>query len=124
MSPVPAELWPAVVPPPPPRRQYETDAQSVETRTALHGVRWPPSNPKKLLVDFASPDELEFHKTRTEHIPRKTEPLKVDPYFATRQQEELRAETVREKRVRRSSGHVKKVRWSSGQEKRVMRSSG
>ena len=71
----------------------------METRTALHGVRWPPSNPKKLLVDFSTADELDFHKALTEQIPRKTEPLKVDPFFATRQQEELRAETAREKRV-------------------------
>ena len=71
----------------------------METRTALHGVRWPPSNPKQLLVDFSTADELDFHKALTEQIPRKTEPLRVDPYFATRQQEELRAETAREKRV-------------------------
>ncbi|XP_055683202.1 apoptotic chromatin condensation inducer in the nucleus isoform X1 [Lutzomyia longipalpis] len=34
--------------------QYETEDQAVETRHALHGVRWPTSNPKCLHVDFGS----------------------------------------------------------------------
>jgi len=99
---------------------YETEAQSVETRTALHGVRWPPSNPKKLLVDYAPADELDHHKALTEPIPRKTEPLKVDPFFATRQQEEQRAEGAREKRreVVREWDRVKIGETSPGEKER------
>ena len=34
--------------------QYETEDQALETRMALHGVRWPVSNPKNLFVDFST----------------------------------------------------------------------
>lgn len=40
---------------------YETVEQAAETRQALHGTQWPPSNRKNLIVDFADEDELRFH---------------------------------------------------------------
>uniref|UniRef100_A0A6B2E5U1 Putative apoptotic chromatin condensation inducer in the nucleus n=1 Tax=Phlebotomus kandelakii TaxID=1109342 RepID=A0A6B2E5U1_9DIPT len=39
--------------------QYETEDQAVETRHALHGVRWPTSNPKCLHVDFGSETDMQ-----------------------------------------------------------------
>ncbi|XP_014883458.1 apoptotic chromatin condensation inducer 1b [Poecilia latipinna] len=41
---------------------YTTMEEAVATRTALHGVKWPPSNPKVLGVDFCEQDELDYHK--------------------------------------------------------------
>ncbi|XP_041094711.1 LOW QUALITY PROTEIN: apoptotic chromatin condensation inducer in the nucleus-like, partial [Polyodon spathula] len=41
---------------------YSTMDQAVATRTALHGVKWPQSNPKFLSVEFSEQDELDFHK--------------------------------------------------------------
>ncbi|KAM4564744.1 apoptotic chromatin condensation inducer 1b [Fundulus diaphanus] len=41
---------------------YATTEEAVATRTALHGVKWPPSNPKVLGVDFCQQDELDYHK--------------------------------------------------------------
>ncbi|XP_023230460.1 apoptotic chromatin condensation inducer in the nucleus-like isoform X2 [Centruroides sculpturatus] len=41
---------------------YETEDQASETRQALHATRWPPSNPKTLIVDFATKEELDYHK--------------------------------------------------------------
>ncbi|GAA6228141.1 apoptotic chromatin condensation inducer in the nucleus-like [Lates japonicus] len=41
---------------------YATTEEAVATRTAIHGVKWPPSNPKVLSVDFSEQDELDFHK--------------------------------------------------------------
>ncbi|XP_041634920.1 apoptotic chromatin condensation inducer 1b isoform X2 [Cheilinus undulatus] len=41
---------------------YATMEEAVATRTALHGVKWPQSNPKVLSVDFCEQDELDFHK--------------------------------------------------------------
>ncbi|XP_076370844.1 apoptotic chromatin condensation inducer acinus isoform X2 [Tachypleus tridentatus] len=38
---------------------YETEEQAEETRKALHGVQWPISNPKTLIVDFATKEELD-----------------------------------------------------------------
>lgn len=38
--------------------QYTTTEEAVATRTALHGVKWPPSNPKVLGVDFCEQDEV------------------------------------------------------------------
>ncbi|XP_017487998.1 PREDICTED: apoptotic chromatin condensation inducer in the nucleus isoform X2 [Rhagoletis zephyria] len=39
--------------------QYETEDEAVETRHALHGVRWPVSNPKCLIVEFARKSDLD-----------------------------------------------------------------
>ncbi|TRY57490.1 hypothetical protein DNTS_014235, partial [Danionella cerebrum] len=41
---------------------YTTTEEAVATREALHGVKWPASNPKVLRVDFCDQDELDFHK--------------------------------------------------------------
>ncbi|XP_054284008.1 apoptotic chromatin condensation inducer in the nucleus isoform X2 [Macrosteles quadrilineatus] len=57
--------------------EYMTEDQAVETRHALHGVRWPSSNPKTLVVEFASKEDLTIAQTLTEEpeVPRKSEPL-------------------------------------------------
>ncbi|XP_055917115.1 apoptotic chromatin condensation inducer in the nucleus isoform X2 [Eupeodes corollae] len=39
--------------------QYETEDEAIETRHALHGVRWPTSNPKCLNVDFGTAADME-----------------------------------------------------------------
>ncbi|XP_067300267.1 apoptotic chromatin condensation inducer 1b isoform X2 [Pseudorasbora parva] len=41
---------------------YSTIEEAVATREALHGVKWPGSNPKVLRVDFCEQDEVDFHK--------------------------------------------------------------
>ncbi|XP_071374366.1 apoptotic chromatin condensation inducer 1b [Centroberyx affinis] len=41
---------------------YATTEEAVATRAALHGVKWPQSNPKVLSVDFCEQDEVDFHK--------------------------------------------------------------
>ncbi|XP_077445882.1 apoptotic chromatin condensation inducer 1b isoform X2 [Stigmatopora argus] len=41
---------------------YATQDEAAATREALHGVKWPHSNPKVLSVDFSQQDELDFHK--------------------------------------------------------------
>ncbi|KAM4605423.1 uncharacterized protein acin1a [Polymixia lowei] len=41
---------------------YSSSEEAVATRAALHGVKWPQSNPKVLNVDFCQQDELDFHK--------------------------------------------------------------
>ncbi|XP_060940960.1 apoptotic chromatin condensation inducer in the nucleus [Limanda limanda] len=41
---------------------YSCSEEAVATREALHGVKWPQSNPKVLSVDFCQQDELDFHK--------------------------------------------------------------
>lgn len=38
--------------------QYSSTEEAAATRTALHGVKWPQSNPKFLSVDFAEQDEV------------------------------------------------------------------
>lgn len=39
--------------------KYESEDEAVETRHALHGVRWPDSNPKCLHVDFGTETAME-----------------------------------------------------------------
>ncbi|KAK2821961.1 hypothetical protein Q5P01_022026 [Channa striata] len=41
---------------------YSSSEEAIATRAALHGVKWPQSNPKVLSVDFSQQDELDFHK--------------------------------------------------------------
>ncbi|KAL4623610.1 apoptotic chromatin condensation inducer in the nucleus-like [Arapaima gigas] len=41
---------------------YSSTEEAVSTRAALHGVKWPQSNPKFLKVDFAEQEELDFHR--------------------------------------------------------------
>ncbi|XP_037642249.1 apoptotic chromatin condensation inducer in the nucleus isoform X2 [Sebastes umbrosus] len=41
---------------------YCSSEEAVATRAALHGVKWPQSNPKVLSVEFCQQDELDFHK--------------------------------------------------------------
>nr|AAI16537.1 Acin1a protein [Danio rerio] len=41
---------------------YSSAEEAMATRTALHGVKWPQSNPKFLSVDFCTQDELDFHR--------------------------------------------------------------
>lgn len=39
--------------------QYETEDEAIETRHALHGIRWPSSNPKCLNVDFGKKEDMQ-----------------------------------------------------------------
>ncbi|XP_063750837.1 apoptotic chromatin condensation inducer 1b isoform X2 [Eleginops maclovinus] len=41
---------------------YGSTEEALATRAALHGVKWPSSNPKVLNVDFSEQDELDIHK--------------------------------------------------------------
>ncbi|KAJ3584619.1 hypothetical protein NHX12_015114 [Muraenolepis orangiensis] len=41
---------------------YATTEEAQATRSALHALKWPPSNPKVLSVDFSQQDELDFHR--------------------------------------------------------------
>uniref|UniRef100_A0A4W5JT72 Apoptotic chromatin condensation inducer 1b n=1 Tax=Hucho hucho TaxID=62062 RepID=A0A4W5JT72_9TELE len=55
---------------------YSSTEAAVATRAALHGVKWPQSNPKVLSVDFCEQNELDFHRglltvdPREEHRPQ------------------------------------------------------
>ncbi|XP_045068152.1 apoptotic chromatin condensation inducer in the nucleus-like isoform X4 [Coregonus clupeaformis] len=55
---------------------YSSTEEAVATRAALHGVKWPQSNPKFLSVDFCEQNELDFHRglltvdPREEHRPQ------------------------------------------------------
>ncbi|XP_014062500.2 apoptotic chromatin condensation inducer in the nucleus isoform X2 [Salmo salar] len=55
---------------------YSSTEEAVATRAALHGVKWPQSNPKVLSVDFCEQNELDFHRglltvdPREEHRPQ------------------------------------------------------
>ncbi|XP_048867456.1 apoptotic chromatin condensation inducer in the nucleus isoform X3 [Brienomyrus brachyistius] len=41
---------------------YSSTEEALATRSALHGVKWPQSNPKFLSVDFAEKEEVDFHR--------------------------------------------------------------
>jgi hypothetical protein len=60
--------------------QFSSEEEARNTRHALHGVRWPISNPKHLNVDFASHDTLEKFRNQAnvETFPSKPEPQRVE----------------------------------------------
>ncbi|XP_037032372.1 apoptotic chromatin condensation inducer in the nucleus-like [Bradysia coprophila] len=51
--------------------KYETEDEAIETRHALHGVRWPASNPKCLNVDFGSEKSMDKAIASTSEQPSK-----------------------------------------------------
>lgn len=51
--------------------KYETEDEAIETRHALHGVRWPASNPKCLNVDFGSEKSMDKAIASTTEQPPK-----------------------------------------------------
>ncbi|RUS80396.1 hypothetical protein EGW08_011832 [Elysia chlorotica] len=40
---------------------FKSEQDAVKTRAALHGTRWPQSNPKILIVDFATIEDVSLH---------------------------------------------------------------
>lgn len=45
---------------------YASVEEAETARKGLHGTRWPPSNPKTLVADFATEDEIESRKKEAE----------------------------------------------------------
>ncbi|KAL1124015.1 hypothetical protein AAG570_001785, partial [Ranatra chinensis] len=53
--------------------KYTEVEMAVETRHALHGVRWPVNNPKTLKVEFASPEDMALVQELAEDETKKSE---------------------------------------------------
>nr|SVE77295.1 EOG090X0F73 [Daphnia lumholtzi]SVE77911.1 EOG090X0F73 [Daphnia lumholtzi]SVE78541.1 EOG090X0F73 [Daphnia lumholtzi] len=61
--------------------QYATEDEAEETRAALHGIHWPTSNPKTLLVDYSTVEDLENRMSGKETI---NPPVaKIEPIMRT-----------------------------------------
>ncbi|KAL5022916.1 hypothetical protein ScPMuIL_002071, partial [Solemya velum] len=92
---------------------YETEDQASAARKALHGTKWPVSNPKILHVEFATKDELEFHQFTNEGVSDK--PV-VKPTKSPKKKEvEKEREKVAEKRVVKKKEEPKPIReWDRG----------
>ncbi|XP_035531658.1 apoptotic chromatin condensation inducer 1b [Morone saxatilis] len=76
---------------------YATAEEAVATRAALHGVKWPPSNPKVLSVDFCEQTVLDFHKgilkpqKEEEHVAQPVAPqTRLPPLMPERDRERER----------------------------------
>ncbi|XP_011506076.1 PREDICTED: apoptotic chromatin condensation inducer in the nucleus [Ceratosolen solmsi marchali] len=57
--------------------EYANEDQAFETRQALHGVSWPLSNPKKLIVDYATKEDMNTTRetsSKDQPVARKVEP--------------------------------------------------
>ncbi|XP_014210737.1 apoptotic chromatin condensation inducer in the nucleus [Copidosoma floridanum] len=57
--------------------QYANEDQAFETRQALHGVSWPVSNPKKLIVEYATKEDMEraWESSKEQPAPKKADIL-------------------------------------------------
>ncbi|XP_062239651.1 apoptotic chromatin condensation inducer 1b [Platichthys flesus] len=79
---------------------YATAEEAVSTRSAIHGVKWPSSNPKVLSVDFCEQDQLDFHKgilkpeKEEDHVPQPSAPQnRLPPLMPERDRERERGVT-------------------------------
>uniref|UniRef100_A0A8D3BS05 Apoptotic chromatin condensation inducer 1b n=1 Tax=Scophthalmus maximus TaxID=52904 RepID=A0A8D3BS05_SCOMX len=78
---------------------YATSEEAVATRAAIHGIKWPSSNPKVLSVDFCEQDELDFHKGRERERDRGVAGVPgVRDLWAEREREMERRERARGER--------------------------
>lgn len=48
---------------------YESEEDAIKTRQSLHNTRWPHSNPKTLVVDYGTEEQVEFHKQKEMPVP-------------------------------------------------------
>ncbi|XP_074480482.1 apoptotic chromatin condensation inducer 1b isoform X1 [Sebastes fasciatus] len=85
---------------------YATTEEAVATRAALHGVKWPPSNPKVLSVDFCEQNELDVHKgilkpeMEEEHVAPPTGPQnRLPPLMPERDRDRDREREPRDRGV-------------------------
>ncbi|XP_053714807.1 apoptotic chromatin condensation inducer in the nucleus-like isoform X1 [Synchiropus splendidus] len=96
---------------------YTTKEEAAATRAALHGVKWPQSNPKILNVDFCEQDELDFHKgvlkpERPENQPPQLapqlppQPPRLPPLMPERDRERER-DHVRDRERERAMGGMR-----------------
>ncbi|XP_077961745.1 apoptotic chromatin condensation inducer 1b isoform X2 [Gasterosteus aculeatus] len=76
---------------------YATAEEAAATRAALHGVKWPPSNPKVLSVDFCEQNELDIQKgivkpeREEDHVPPPPGPqTRLPPLMPERDREHER----------------------------------
>ncbi|XP_070537205.1 apoptotic chromatin condensation inducer in the nucleus-like [Ptychodera flava] len=52
---------------------YEAEEDAITTREALHGTKWPSSNPKNLIVEYAQQSEIDRQKGITDRTEVKVE---------------------------------------------------
>ncbi|XP_005090562.1 apoptotic chromatin condensation inducer in the nucleus [Aplysia californica] len=48
---------------------YKTEEDAVKARSCLHGTKWPQSNPKILVVDYATLEDVEHRKAEDAGVP-------------------------------------------------------
>lgn len=96
---------------------YSNTEEAITTRNALHGVKWPQSNPKVLTVDFCEQDELDFHKgilkirKEPEHAPPVTGPSSRLPPLMPERDRERDRDKERERERDRGQGVVRDL-WA------------
>ncbi|KAK7499011.1 hypothetical protein BaRGS_00009820 [Batillaria attramentaria] len=73
---------------------YEKEEEAIETRKALHGARWPQSNPKTLRVDFASKEEVVHSLWSEDALRRKEVHHPLDPSLRPNLKPNLRLQPV------------------------------
>lgn len=83
---------------------FETEDEAKEARQALHGTRWPSSNPKILSVEFATEEErLSFVEDRpiVQAVTVRQEKPKQNERLSRREQSEERAKERESRRKQR-----------------------
>ncbi|CAG5130633.1 unnamed protein product [Candidula unifasciata] len=82
---------------------YKTQEQAMAARAALHGTRWPQSNPKILFVDFATIDDVIHRKQEGKGPPPvlnkrpQEEPKIKEPKIVEKEEKKHKAKEPKEK---------------------------
>lgn len=91
--------------------QYSTEEEAEETRAALHGIHWPTSNPKTLVVDYSTAEELE-NRLSGKEVPAASVGARID---TTVRAAAAAVQSVEGRRDGRTEGSGKAVReWDLG----------
>ncbi|XP_059160689.1 apoptotic chromatin condensation inducer in the nucleus-like isoform X3 [Physella acuta] len=97
---------------------YKSDEDAVKARAALHGTRWPQSNPKILIVDFATVEDVIHRKTEGD-VPLPA--LVKRPVEDSKKIKEQKEDEEREKRLKLREQREREEKEKETREKRDAR---
>ncbi|CAL1545491.1 unnamed protein product [Lymnaea stagnalis] len=96
---------------------YKTEEDAVKARAALHGTRWPQSNPKILIVDFATVEDVNHRKAEGD-VPLPALAKKSQEDFKKLREQKEEEEKDKRQKLREQRDKEKEEKENNVREKR------